>query len=188
MAERAKLAEIDPLGQLLAEAAKGDRQAFARIYQLSASRLLPVALRIVGRREAAEDVLQEAYISIWRRAGQYSPERGQPLAWMSAVVRNRAIDYLRRHAKGPRDSVQWSEATEAEARPPFGAEALPEHLSASVRGCLERLKPEQRRALCLAFYYGLTHEELARHLDVPLGTVKSWIRRGLLQLKDCLEP
>ena len=190
MAKTAELADIDPLGKLLGEAAGGDRQAFARIYQLSASRLLPVAYRIVGRRDAAEDVLQEAFLAIWRRAAQYSPERGHPLAWMSAVVRHRAIDYLRRNAKGPRNSVQWNEATEAEATPLFGPAGgdLPDHLNASVRGCLGRLKPEQQKAVCLAFYYGLTHEELALHLEMPLGTVKSWIRRSLLQLKDCLEP
>ncbi|MEM7222118.1 MAG: sigma-70 family RNA polymerase sigma factor [Pseudomonadota bacterium] len=188
MAESATLADIDPLGKLLAEAALGDRQAFARIYQLSANRLLPIALRIVGRREAAEDVLQEAYLAIWRRAAQYSPERGQPLAWMSVIVRHRAIDYLRRHAKGPHSPLEWNEATEAEAGPLLGAEALPEHLSASVRACLGRLKTEQQKAICLAFYYGMTHEELALQLAAPLGTVKSWVRRGLLQMKECLEP
>lgn len=175
------------LDALLTAVGSQDRSAFASLYQTVASQLLGIAVRIVGRRDLAEEVLQEAFISIWQKAGQYRAGTGSPMGWLVTVVRHRAIDRLR--AMGSRrefgvggdaelaplstDPVDWNE------RSTVGAEA--------VNRCLERLKDRQRRLILLAFYHGYTHEELAANLGVPLGTIKSDVRRGLAGLRACLE-
>ena len=187
MADVQEIAEIDPLEELLLAAGRGDRRAFARIYQLSASRLYPIAIRILGRQDVAEEILQEAFVSIWRKAAQFRPDRGKPLAWMATIVRHRAIDRLRAEAREPRNMAEWNESTEASAGGVLAGPEVPEHIAATIRGCLERLQEGQRRAILLAYYHGMTHEELAARLDAPLGTVKSWVRRGLLQLRECLD-
>lgn len=175
------------LEALLAETAQGDRDAFARLYQLTSPKLFAIALKMLRRRDAAEEVLQEVYLSIWRKASQYRPERGQPLAWMSMIVRYRVIDRIRaqdREASEVRDSGGDVQAV-------IDAHAVELHPAQrqdpALRGCIEQLHDNQQRVILLAFYYGFTHEELSARMDAPLGTVKSWVRRGLLQLKDCLE-
>lgn len=177
----------ESLEVLLAETARGDRDAFAQLYQLTSPKLFAIALKMLRRRDAAEEVLQDVYLSIWRKAGQYRPERGQPLAWMSMIVRYRAIDRIRaqdREAaeiRGSGDEVQAViDAQAVELHPA-------QRQDPALRGCIEQLQGQQQRAILLAFYYGYTHEELAVRLDAPLGTVKSWVRRGLLQLKECLD-
>ena len=182
-----KVAEIDPLQDLLAATARGDRAAFQRAYQLSSSRLYPIALRLLSRRDAADEVLQEAYVLIWRKATLYRPEKGRPLAWMAAIVRNCAIDRLRSEARQPRTTETWDEAAEAKADPSVMAMPEADRIDPGLQRCLEQLQESQRHAILLAYYHGMTHEELSAQLAVPLGTVKSWVRRGLLQLRDCLD-
>ncbi len=179
--------EAEDLGSLLAGAAEGDRAAFAELYQLTGRRLFPIALRLLRQREAAEEALQEAYLTIWRRAGHYSPDRGKPIAWMATIVRNQAIDRLRREKTRGRGTVEWDEAAEAEIAGKSLESDLPYDVSATVRHCVEGLQENYRKVILLAYYQGLTQEELAARLDAPLGTVKSWVRRGLSQLKDCVE-
>ena len=176
--ELSNVAEVDPLGPLLA-AAGGDRRAFQRLYQISSPRLFAIAVRILRRRDLAEEALQDAFVAIWQRAGQYQAARGAPMAWMGTVVRNRAIDLLRRGGQ---------EVTGLEPDRHARAEPALSDLAENVRNCLATLQESQRRAILLAYYYGMTHQELADRLDAPLGTVKSWVRRGLLQIKDCLQP
>jgi RNA polymerase sigma-70 factor (ECF subfamily) len=173
------IAELDSLADLLLATARGDRRAFARLYQLSASRLFPIALRILRQRGAAEEALQEGFLSIWRKAGHYRPDRGRALPWMATIVRHCAIDRLRVQSREPPTVTEWGD--------PAMPEAVPDHLARTVRGCLDRLSENYRRCILLVYYYGMTHEELARHLRAPLGTVKSWMRRGLLQLRVCVE-
>lgn len=180
-------ADLEALERLLCASGHGDRAAFAELYRISAPRLYPIALRILRGREAAEDVLQESYVLIWRKAAQFHPGRGRPLPWMAAIVRNRAIDRLRAQAREPRNPAQWDDMAEGLADPVSSASAAAAPDSVAVRGCLGRLQENQRQAILLAYYGGLTHEELSARLDAPLGTVKSWVRRGLLQLKECLE-
>ena len=182
-----EVTDIDPLGELLLATGRGDRRAFARVYQLSASRLLPIAIRILRRRESAEEILQEAFVLIWRKAAQYRPDRGKPITWMATIVRHRAIDRLRAEAREPRDVAEWNEVTEAAESRSLAEPEVPAHIAATLSTCLERLNEGQRKAILLAYYHGMTHEELAARLDTPLGTVKSWVRRGLLQLRDCLD-
>jgi RNA polymerase sigma-70 factor (ECF subfamily) len=181
------VSELDPLEELLTAAGRGDRQAFTRLYNLSASRLLPIALRILRQREPAEEVLQEAYLTIWKKAGQYHPDRGRPLAWMATIVRNRAIDTLRSQNREPRSAASLDDLIEAGLGEELAADAPYDHIDSSLRGCLEKLQTKQQKAIVLAFYYGHTHEELASKLESPLGTVKSWVRRGLLELRECLD-
>jgi RNA polymerase sigma-70 factor, ECF subfamily len=175
----------------LARVALGDRAAFERVYQATSAHLFGVALRILGRREAAEDVLQEAFVSVWHHAGSYQAASSQPMTWLISIVRNRALDVVRSAAvrhEAPMPTTEDGEPVElADERPGAlallmeGAEAL------AIRGCLEALDAAHRQSLALAFYHGMSHSEVAAHLQAPLGSVKAWVRRGLDRLKKCLE-
>lgn len=175
----------DDLGLLLDSVARGDRDAFDDLYQVTSRRLYPIVRRIVIKPDLAEDVLQETYLTIWRKAGQYNDRRGPAFGWIAAIARNRSIDRLRRNNSRPRDDVALDDAENgaenlvaAGARPDGGEVA-------TIRQCVEALQSNHRKAILLGYYYGMSHEEMASHLHTPLGTVKSWVRRGLLQLKEC---
>ncbi|MCC6919785.1 MAG: sigma-70 family RNA polymerase sigma factor [Alphaproteobacteria bacterium] len=184
-------AAADPLAALLAATATGDRAAFRSLYDMAAPGLLGIAIRILRSREPAEEALQEAFLAIWQRAGQFSPAKGAAYPWLAMLVRHRAIDKLRagkRHvSSGSIDDVVDMDP-ERLASPwapqPF---ARPDGDGRDLRICLSRLNENSRRAIALAFYEGLTHEELAERMGAPLGTVKTWVRRGLQALKECLE-
>ena len=186
MDRMAHQADEERLEDLIASCAGGDRPAFSRLYQLTSGRLFAVTLRIMGQRALAEEVLQEAYLTLWRRAGQYSPERGAPMAWMTTIARNQAIDRLRREKISPRKFKSLDEEEGLLPELAAGEADLAVEVSVSIRKCVDGLQNNHRKAVLLAYYYGMTHEELAEQLDAPLGTVKSWIRRGLSQLKDCM--
>jgi RNA polymerase sigma-70 factor (ECF subfamily) len=175
------------LASLLRASAGGDRRAFARLYDATAPQLFAVALRILKRRDWAEDALQEAYVSLWHHAASYRAERGAPLAWMATIVRNRALDRLRRRREGvPLDAVP-DFAERADPGPTPLEQALRSDAARALQACLDRLGERQRQAILLAYFDGLTHEELAAHLGVPLGTAKSWVRRGMERVRECLE-
>ena len=176
------------LMELLARTALADQQAFAELYRLTSSHLYAVALRILRESGAAEEVLQESFISIWNHAGSYVAARSQPFTWLTSIVRNRCLDQLRRREL---DTVTIDDEDEGMTLPDDGPTPL-ELLVAgadarAVKGCVEALEAGQKQAVALAFYRGLSHAELAAHLHLPLGTVKSWVRRGLERLKACLD-
>jgi RNA polymerase sigma-70 factor (ECF subfamily) len=171
------------LQQALAATARGDRGAFAELYQLASPTLMAVALRVLGRRDAAEDVLQEAFLAIWDKAGLYRPEKGGPLTWMAMVVRHRAIDRVRQERRRGEELL----ASPDEAADVLSMADSVEGGARDVLACLGRLAPEPRRAIWLALHHGFTHEEVAAQMERPLGTVKSWIRRGMMDLKECLD-
>jgi len=175
------------LTTLLAACARRDQAALARLYELSAPKLFGVALRIVRREDWAEDVLQECYLKIWNHAPEYRAGLASPMTWMTSIVRNRCLDWLRR----PNFEVADVDAAVANATPSTdeGPLARLERASeaAGIADCLKGLEAKQRQAIVLAFYDGLSHSELARHLREPLGTVKTWVRRGLLKLRSCLD-
>jgi RNA polymerase sigma-70 factor (ECF subfamily) len=183
------MATQEQLADLLARCALNDHGAFERLYQHTSAQLFGLVLRIVREEQLARDVLQDGYVKVWDRAGDFRPERASATTWMGSIMRNRAIDLLRRRRSSPLVAVEQEEigwfqdesvvAPELEVASGQSREAL--------RACLEQLTESQRQAIALAYYRGLTHEELARHMDTPLGTVKSWLRRGLLRLKACLE-
>jgi RNA polymerase sigma-70 factor (ECF subfamily) len=186
------------LAEMLSRVALGDRAAFGTLYQLTSSHLLGVVLRIQKDRAQAEDVLQEVYVNVWRAAQGFDTSLSQPLTWLTSVARNRAIDSLRRRQSEPQ-TISSFNPTGAEddeldmlqdlASPDAGPlDLLGQASDARALGvCMKGLTGEQQQSLALAFYQGLSHAEVAEHLRQPLGTVKSWVRRGLLALKHCLE-
>lgn len=175
------------LADLLSAVSAGDRCAFATLYQATSGKLFAIAITMLRRRDLAEETLQEAYLAIWQKAALYDPTRGEPLAWMASILRYRAIDRLRAlRGLADQPSPRLEDMSCAAVGGLESWEASP-LLSLTVRRCLGGLPDQHRHAILLAFYHGLTHEELAARLDAPLGTVKSWVRRGLLQLKDCLD-
>jgi RNA polymerase sigma-70 factor, ECF subfamily len=176
------------LSGLLARVALSDQQAFAELYRLTSSHLYAVALRILRESGAAEEVLQESYVNIWHHAGSYVAAKSQPLTWLTSIVRNRCLDQLRRREV---DTVTIDDEEQgmmlADDRPSPMEMLLSSADALAVRDCVEGLEAGQKQAIALAFYQGLSHSELARHLRQPLGTVKSWVRRGLERLKTCLD-
>ena len=177
----------DPLPGLLAACANRDRAAFGRLYEATSAKLYGVAVRILRREDWAEEVLQECYVSIWTHAPEYRSGLAAPMTWMTSIVRNRCLDWLRR----PRTEVSDEDgaivdSTESDNPGPLAELERAKDAQALAR-CLKGLEARQRQAIALAFYDGLSHSELASHLREPLGTVKTWVRRGLLRLKDCLE-
>ena len=176
-----------PLAQWLAACANRDRAAFARLYQATSAKLYGVAVRILRREDWAEEVLQECYVSIWTHALDYRPGLAAPMTWMTSIVRNRCLDWLRRPRLELADEDgALTEAAESDSPGPL-AELERTKDAAALARCLAALEARQRQAIALAFYDGLSHAELASHLREPLGTVKTWVRRGLLKLKSCLE-
>lgn len=180
------IATSDPLAHLMLQIAAGDRSAMRRLYDATSAKLFGVCLRILSDKDESEDVLQEVYLTIWRRADRYEAERASVMAWISTIARNRAIDRLR--ARGPLAYAEPVDELQIEDDAPR-AEALLEtaHDRQELARCLDELDARTRGAIRTAFFEGLTYEALARRQDVPLGTVKSWIRRGLLKLRGCLE-
>ena len=179
------------LTALMARVALGDQAAFARLYQETSAHLYGVAVRILKDGAAAEEVLQEAFVNVWHHAGSYEAAKSQPMTWLAAIVRNRCLDQLRRREL---DTVTMTSDDDdgKEFDLPSGDPTPVEMLLAgadaqSVRACVDALDAGQKQAIALAYYQGLTHAELADHLRQPLGTVKSWVRRGLERLKACLD-
>lgn len=177
------------LQQDLARVALGDRSAFARVYAATSAHLFGVALRILRRSELAEDVLQEAFVNVWHHAGSYQAAASQPMTWLISIVRNKALDHLRSHERTAADSFADDEG--ADLLPDGGEGPLQLLTRASdamrIRRCLDALDAAHRQSLALAFYQGYSHAEIAQHLKAPLGSVKSWVRRGLERIKHCLE-
>ncbi|MBI3716933.1 MAG: sigma-70 family RNA polymerase sigma factor [Betaproteobacteria bacterium] len=175
------------LATLLARTGIGDRNAFADLYQNTQAKLFGVALRIVRERHLAEEVLQDAFVNIWNHAAQYATARSAPMTWMTAVVRNRALDLVRRpHLEvQDEDEVFTNNLQDERAGPADQLESARDQ--ARIERCMKGLDEEQRQTISLAFYHGLSHSEVADHLRRPLGTIKTHIRRGLLKLKGCLE-
>jgi RNA polymerase sigma-70 factor (ECF subfamily) len=162
-----------------------DRLAFQRLYRLTSAKLFGICLRICGSREAAEDVLQEVYLIIWRRAGAFEPGRASPITWLATIARNRAIDWRRAHPHRLSASSEEADAVPDPA-PDAVTGLLRDEGEQRLHLCLDALDQTQRETIRTAFFGGLTYAELATRRGVPVGTVKSWVRRGLGRLKDCL--
>ena len=172
------------LEQLLRRTARRDRAAFAALYAQTSAKLFGIALRIMRQREPAEEVLQESFVAVWQRAADYDPGRGSATGWLVTIVRHCAIDQLRRRTARPESRGVPEEALAALVSPDSadtGAELR------ALQRCLDELDQAPRRAVLLAYCYGLTRDELAVRLAVPVGTVKSWLRRSLERLQRCLE-
>jgi RNA polymerase sigma-70 factor (ECF subfamily) len=177
----------EPLASLLAACARRDRAAFERLYRETSPKLFGVALRILKREDWAEDVLQECYVRIWDHARDFRAGLAAPMTWMTSIVRNRCLDWLRRPKLEVIDEDgELIESAESDYPGPL-AELEASADARALKKCLNALEAKQRQAIALAYFDGLSHAELAGHLREPLGTVKTWVRRGLLRLKSCLE-
>ncbi|WP_432770400.1 MAG: sigma-70 family RNA polymerase sigma factor [Sphingopyxis sp.] len=172
----------------LAAVGRGERVALRAVYDLTAAKLFGICLRICGERASAEDVLQTVYIKVWERAGQFDATRASPITWLCTIARNAAIDWRRSVAgRTVRDTLPEQAAFAV----PDGAPRADQLLVAAEEGeqlhrCLGELDERARTCIRAAFFDGSTYSDLAARENVPLGTMKSWIRRGLLRLKDCL--
>ena len=173
-----------PLVEQLRRIARRDRAAFSALYAQTSAKLFGIALRITRSTEAAEDVLQESFVAIWDRARDYDPDRGSAMGWLVTIVRHCAIDQRRRRAARPEGRSAPEEALAGLAASD-SADSRAE--LRALQRCLEELDEQPRRAVLLAYCYGLARDELARHLGVPVGTVKSWLRRSLERLQKCLD-
>lgn len=172
------------LDDLLVRCAAGDRAAFRRVYDLQAPKLYAIALRITRQSSLATDAVQETFLQVWQNARHFDPKRGRAEAWLVGLVRYRALDLIRRAGR----EVLGAEVPEQvdQAPDPLEQTALAFE-SEALQRCLAQLDPERRRMIELAFVDGYSHSELSTRLGVPLGTVKSWIRRGLEALKRCFD-
>lgn len=185
------------LQTLILAAAGGDHASFAEIYQRTHMHLFGLAVRMLGQEQAAEDVLQEAYVSIWKSAGSYRSEIAgqnlQPMTWLIAIVRNKALDALRARTRRKEDELPASgDADEPDDQSalnpaPDAVQLLEQAVHAMhIDACMSGLDGTHRQCLALAYYQGLSHTEVAAQMGAPLGSVKAWIRRGLEKLKGCL--
>ncbi len=175
------------INDLLRMTATGDRAAFRLLYDRAAPKLFGIALKICRDRTLAEDVLQEAFADIWHRASRFDSRRGDAGAWLAVIARNRAVDALRRQGRGVMGATrhEGSGAVEDAADPAMTDDGGVDYLT--LVDCLGRLDERQRDLVLRAYYRGETREELARAFDTPVNTVKTWLRRGLLTLRTCLD-
>jgi len=179
------LADTDQLRQLLAQCSLGDRRAFETLYRSVGPRLHGVALRFMGRPDLAEEVLQESFVRIWNNASRYESHLSAPMTWMINITRNQAIDQLRKHRDRPLTDFEQEALVDEN---PSAHDLLNSAREATaLNRCLETLEGMQRRSITVAYFQGLSCSELAEHLAAPLGSVKSWIRRGMERLRRCLE-
>ena len=184
---RAPDALAERLAGLLAQCALKNQRAFADLYALTSAKLYGVALRILRRQDWAEEVLQECYVNIWKHAADYAVARSAPLTWMTSIVRNRCLDWLRRpQTEATGDEYEIAVEAWRDDNPGPMEQLMASSEAAALARCLEQLEARQRQSIMLAFFHGLSHSELAGHMQQPLGTVKTWVRRGLERLKGCL--
>jgi RNA polymerase sigma-70 factor (ECF subfamily) len=172
---------------LIGAVALGDQGAYRRLYDATSPKLFAIALRILREESRAEDVLQDSFVNVWNSAASYNASLSAPMTWMVTIVRNRALDYIRRN--DPR-TVELDDDLEAtiESDAPTPADlAMRGQDAAALQHCLKRLDAGQRQAIAFAYFQGLTHSELAATLRIPIGTVKTWIRRGLEKMRRCLD-
>ncbi len=174
--------------ELLSRVAQGDREAFGCFYDRLSGVLFALAMRVVRDETAAEEVLQDAFVEMWKRAGSYNPNLSKPLTWAVMITRSRALDRVR--AKARAQKLLETVTQEFETDPDFGETAedllIDSETAENVRHALSRLPAEQRQSIDLAFFGGLSHSEIAERLEVPLGTVKARIRRGMIQLREMI--
>ena len=171
--------ENDNLLSLLYDTSQGDKHAFSTLYQQTSGKLFAISLNMLSNRAHAEEVLQDAFIKIWHNASEYNASKGTVISWMISIVRYRSLDALR-YRKVRKEQTMGDDD--------FDIQSVDVNYDENTKlvNCIEQLEPQQKQAIHLAYYKGLSHSELVDHIESPLGTVKSWIRRGLTQLQRCL--
>ncbi len=181
----APAAAAGDLAGLLRRVAARDATAFAALYKQTNSKLYGVVARILPRGGAGAEALQEAYVRIWEKAGEFDPAKGSPLAWMATIARNRALDEVRRVRPAYLEDLPQAFEPAADEVDPLASRERSETLAALL-DCLKTLDDEKRAVLLLAYYRGSSREALAKRFGRPVPTIKTWLHRGLAQLRDCL--
>ena len=170
---------------LIAAVAKGDEVAFERLYVATRAKLYGVVLRILRRQDLAEEVIQECYIKIWSAAGQFNPSIASPITWMVSIARNRAIDLTRKRSEASIEDEPDAMDVASDTPDPLARREMNEELK-RLLGCVGKLEPERQRLVLLAYYNGWSREQLADKFDTPVNTVKTWLRRSMLEIRECL--
>ena len=181
------LAPPPDLADLLTRVAQRDRAAFSTLYKLTQAKLFGVIARILVRRDIAGEILQEVYVRIWEKAGDFERAKGSPIAWMATSARNRALDEVRRVQPVALDDLPEGFEPAAEEVDPLASRDRSEQLTALMK-CLGRLDDEKRQIVLLAYYRGASREALSQRFSRPIPTIKTWLHRSLAQLRDCLSP
>ena len=170
---------------LLGAVAQGDEAAFERLYAATRAKLYGVLLRILGRPALAEEVMQETYLKVWKMAKTFDPTLASPITWMVAMARNRAIDIMRKRGEVSIEDEPEAQNVAAETPAPLARREMTEELK-QLLGCLGKLDPEKQRIVLLAYYSGWSREQLSTKLDIPVNTIKTWLRRSLLDVRECM--
>jgi RNA polymerase sigma-70 factor (ECF subfamily) len=170
---------------LISAVAKGDEAAFERLYVETRAKLYGVLLRILGRPALAEEVMQETYLKVWTMAHKFDPTIASPITWMVAMARNRAIDIVRKRGDVSIEDEPEALEVASEAPPPLARREMTEELK-RLLACLGKLDSEKQRIVLLAYYSGWSRDQLAQKLDIPVNTIKTWLRRSLLEIRECM--
>ncbi|HXW49964.1 MAG TPA: sigma-70 family RNA polymerase sigma factor [Xanthobacteraceae bacterium] len=171
---------------LLGAVARGDETAFERLYEATRAKLYGVLLRILGRPALAEEVMKETYLKIWKTADGFDPNAASPITWMVAIARNRAIDIVRKRGDLSVEDEAETREPASEAPQPLARREMTDELK-RLLSCLGRLDPEKQRIVLLAYYSGWSRDQLAQKLDIPMNTIETWLRRSLLEIRECME-
>lgn len=171
---------------LLRRVAAQDKAAFEQLYAATSAKLLGIVLRILKRRDIAEEVLQEVYVKVWEKASDFDPERASPITWLSTIARNRAIDAVRQKTHASLEDHPEYEDTASDDDLAID-KILKDETGKALKNCLSKLDPQRARIILLAYCEGLSREELGTRFNQPANTIKTWLRRSLLQLRECLE-
>lgn len=175
----------DELSAVLTRVANRDAAAFEDLYRATSAKLYGIIVRVVANRSSADEILQEVYVRVWQHAGDFDATKASPITWMATIARNRAIDEVRRSKPGPALTLTDSVEVASDEPHPLDSMDRSEELQALI-GCLNMLDEEKRNIILLAYYRGLSREELAQRFGRPVPTIKTWLHRGLAQLKACL--
>jgi len=175
----------EEIAGLMSRVARRDRAAFAALYHATSAKMFGTALRILRRRDLAEDIVQEVYAKIWERAGDFDAAKASPITWMAAIVRNRALDVVRRKAPMQLEDLPEGFEPAAQVSDPLAGRDRSEGLR-KLLACLDKLDPQKRQMVLLAYYHGASRDALAQRYDAPVPTIKTWLHRSLAQLRGCL--
>ena len=173
------------LVELMRRVALRDRSAFEELYRATSAKLFGIALRILRRHDLAEEALQDTYAKIWDRAADFDPDRASPITWMGTIIRYRALDDVRRKAMISLEDLPAGFDIEDDQPDPLAARQRSDELR-QLLACLDKLEPKHRTMVLLAYYHGTSRETLAARFDAPVATVKTWLRRSLARLRECL--
>ena len=170
---------------LIAAVAKGDEAAFERLYTATRAKLYGVVLRILRRQDLAEEVIQETYVKIWNSAGQFNPGLSSPITWMASIARNRAIDIVRKTSELSIEQEPAAMDVAADSPDPLARREMTEELKRLLE-CVGQLEPDRQKLVLLAYYNGWSREQLASKFEAPVNTVKTWLRRSMMDIRKCL--